>query len=158
LVFGHLFSGVRFLHDSQRKMPVEGQASFGALKKAYAKGIELKGKTLGIIGYGRIGHELAKMGLGLGMNVLVCDTYSVNTEVKLTFFDGQSINLSVKQVQFDQLLENADFISLHVPFLGEPLIGSGEIAKMKDGVGIVNASRGGIIDEKTLIDGLDSGK
>jgi len=139
-------------------MPLEGQTNFPGLKKAYAKGIELRGKTLGVIGYGRIGHETAKMGLSLGMNVLVCDTYSVDPKITLTFFGGQSIDLSVKQVEFDELLQNSDFISLHVPFLGKPLIGAEELAKMKNGAGIVNASRGGIIDESALLDSLDSGK
>lgn len=158
LVFAHLFNGVRFLYDSQRKMPVEGQTNFAGLKKAYAKGVELRGKTLGVIGYGRIGHETAKMGLSLGMNVLVADTFPVNTEISLTFFDGQSVKFNVKQVPLEELLQNADFISLHVPFLGKPLIGAEEFSKMKNGVGIVNASRGGIIDETALINNLDSGK
>src|SRR5690606_34815785 len=117
-----LFNGVRFLHDSQRKMPVEGQANFGGLKKAYAKGIELRGKTLGIIGYGRIGRETAKMGLALGMKVVVSDAFPVDTNVTLTFFNGQSIDLTVEQASSDEVLANSDFISLHVPFLGKPLI------------------------------------
>jgi len=158
LVFAHLFDGVRFLHDSQRKMPVEGQTNFAGLKKAYAKGIELRGKTLGIIGYGRIGRETAKMGLSLGMKVLVCDAFPVDCNVTLEFFGGQSINLSVEQVTFDEVLQNSDFISLHVPFLGKSLIGVDEFSKMKNGAGIVNASRGGIIDEAALLDSLNSGK
>ena len=158
LVFAHLFNGVRFLHDSQRKMPVEGQTNFGGLKKAYAKGIELRGKTLGVIGYGRIGRETAKIGLSLGMKVIVSDAFPVDTNVSLSFFNGQSIDLSVEQVTFEEILANSDFISLHVPFLGKSLIGSEEIAKMKNGAGIVNASRGGIINELALLDALNSGK
>src|SRR5690606_23918858 len=158
LVFGHFFNGVRFLHDSQRKMPLEGQTNFSGLKKAYAKGIELRGKTLGVIGYGRIGRETAKIGLSLGMKVIVTDAFPVDTAVTLTFFGGQSIDLSVEQVTFDEVLINSDFISLHVPFLGKSLIGAEEFSKMKDGSGIVNASRGGIIDEAALLESLNSGK
>jgi D-3-phosphoglycerate dehydrogenase len=75
LVFAHLFGGVRFLYDSNRNMPLEGESNFKGLKKAYAKGIELRGKTMGIIGFGRIGQEVAKIGLGLGMNVVAADKY-----------------------------------------------------------------------------------
>lgn len=158
LVFGHFFSGVRFLHDSQRKMPVEGNTNFGGLKKAYAQGTELRGKTLGVVGFGRIGRETAKMGLGLGMRVVVSDTFEVDEKISVSFFGGQSIELNVKQLPFDELLKESDFISLHVPFLGTPLIGAAEFAKMKNGAGIVNASRGGIIDEEELLANLDSGK
>src|SRR5690606_16471940 len=109
-------------------------------------------------GYGRIGRETAKIGLSLGMKVVVTDAFPVDTNVTLSFFNGQSIELSIEQVTFEEVLANSDFISLHVPFLGKSLIGSEEIAKMKNGAGIVNASRGGIIDESALLDALDSGK
>ncbi|WP_118195233.1 D-2-hydroxyacid dehydrogenase [Albibacterium indicum] len=158
LVFGHFFSGVRFLYDAQRKMVTEGDSNFAGLKKAYAKGSELRGKTLGVIGFGRIGHETAKIGVSLGMNVLVVDTYEINPTVTISFFNGQSLDLQVTQVSLDELLASADFISLHVPFLGKALIGNEEFAKMKDGAGIVNASRGGVIDENALLENLNNGK
>ena len=84
LVFAHLFTGVRFLQDSNRKMPVEGATKFNDLKKAYAKGIELRGKTLGILGFGRIGREVAKIALGIGMDVMAYDLYPFNPEVFLS--------------------------------------------------------------------------
>lgn len=158
LVFAHFFNGVRFLYDAQRKMPIEGLENFAGLKKAYAKGIELRGKTLGVIGFGRIGRETAKIGLSLGMKVLVCDAFPVDNNVTLTFFGGETISFKVEQVELDSILENSDFISLHVPFLGKPLIGKDEFAKMKHVAGIVNASRGGIIDENALLEALNSGK
>lgn len=158
LVFGHLFNGVRHLHDAQRTMPVEGDTNFGGLKKKYSSGIELRGKTLGIIGFGRIGHETAKIALGLGMDVIVSDVQEVPTALSLTLSGGVTVNVQVKQVSFQELLAASDFISLHVPFLGKPMIGKEEFALMKDNVGIVNASRGGIIDEASLIEALDSGK
>lgn len=158
LVFAHLFNGVRGLHDAQRTMPVEGDTKFGELKKKYSKGVELRGKTLGIVGFGRIGHETAKMALGLGMDVLVYDIIDVPTTLTLTFSGDVKVDLQVKQVSFEDILKSSDFISLHVPFLGKPMIADEEFALMKDNVGIVNACRGGVIDEQSLLKALDSGK
>jgi D-3-phosphoglycerate dehydrogenase len=158
LVFAHLFNGVRGLHDAQRKMPLEGDTKFAELKKQYSKGVELRGKTLGIVGFGRIGHETAKMALGLGMDVLVYDIIDVPTTVSLTFTGGVKVDLQVKQVGFNELLKSSDFISLHVPFLGKAMIADEQFALMKDNVGIVNACRGGVIDEQSLLRALDSGK
>ena len=158
LVFAHLFNGVRHLHDAQRSMPVEGDTNFGGLKKRYASGIELRGKTLGIIGFGRIGHETAKIALGLGMDVIISDIQEIPTALTLTLSGGVQVNVNVKQVPFKELLSTSDFISLHVPFLGKPMIDAEEFALMKDNVGIVNASRGGIINEESLLQALDSGK
>jgi len=158
LVFAHLLGGVRFLYDSQRKMPVEGDTNFGGLKKAYAKGVELRGKTLGVIGFGRIGRETAKVGLGLGMDVIVSDLFEVPRSLPLTLSGGITVDVPIQQVEIADLLERADFISLHVPFTDKPIIGSAEFALLKPGVGIVNASRGGVIDELALIEALDSGK
>src|SRR6201986_3035419 len=101
LVFGHLFTGVRFLQDSNRKMPVEGNTKFNDLKKAYAKGVELGGKTIGILGFGRIGREVAKMAIGLGMDVLAYDLYDFNPEVELTLGGGIKVKASVKKATLD---------------------------------------------------------
>src|SRR5690606_32015417 len=158
LVFAHLLSGVRFLYDSQRKMPVEGDTNFGGLKKAYAKGVELRGKTLGVIGIGRIGRETAKVGLGLGMDVIVSDLFEAPKSLPLTLSGGITVDIPIKQVSIEELLSQADFISLHVPFTDKPIIGAAEFETLKTGVGIVNASRGGVIDEEALIKALDSGK
>ena len=158
LVFTHLFSGVRFLHDSNRNMPLEGDSKFENLKKAYANGIELRGKTLGIIGFGRIGQAVAKMAFGLGMNVIATDKFIENAIIKVDFFNGQSINIALSTQPIEDVLKNADFITLHVPAQEGYLIGSYEFSLMKDNVGIINCSRGGIIDEIALIDALDSEK
>jgi D-3-phosphoglycerate dehydrogenase len=158
LVFAHLFSGVRFVHDSNRNMPLEGDSKFENLKKAYANGIELRGKTIGIIGFGRIGQAVAKMAFGLGMNVIATDKFIENAIIKVDFFNGQSINIEVSTQPIEEVLKNADFITLHVPAQEEYLIGSNEFSLMKDNVGIINCSRGGIIDEIALIDALDSEK
>ena len=158
LVFAHLFSGVRFLHDANRNMPLEGDVNFEGLKKAYANGIELRGKTLGIIGFGRIGHAVAKMALALGMKVIAADKFVDKSEVKVDFYNGQFINVEIETEAMDDILKHSDFITLHVPAQDGYVIGAKELAQMKDNVGIVNCSRGGIIDEVALIAALDSGK
>lgn len=157
LVFAHLLNGVRFLFDANRKMPVEGDTNFAGLKKAYAKGVELRGKTIGVVGFGRIGRETAKVALGLGMDVIYTDLFDGPSTLSVSFSGGVTVELPVKQVSFEELLKASDFISLHVPFLDKPAIGQAEFALLKDGVGLVNASRGGVIDELALIEALDSG-
>jgi D-3-phosphoglycerate dehydrogenase len=156
LVMGHMRSLVRFMHDSNRQMPLEGDSKFGALKKSYAKGVELRGRTLGIVGFGRIGQALAKLAIGAGMKVVFSDIHEDNVDVELSFFDGQSAKFTCENVGFDRVLTESDFISVHVP--GGDLIGASELAKMKDGVVLLNAARGGVINEEALLDALESGK
>jgi D-3-phosphoglycerate dehydrogenase len=158
LVFAHLLTGVRFLHDSNRKMPVDGNVNFGGLKKLYAAGVELKGKTLGVVGFGRIGRETAKIALGVGMDVVYYDLFEGPKALTLDFSGNVSVEIPVKQVQLKDLFAASDFISVHVPFLEKPVIGKEEFELLKDGVGLVNASRGGVIDELELINALNSGK
>jgi D-3-phosphoglycerate dehydrogenase / 2-oxoglutarate reductase len=158
LVFAHLFSGVRFLHDANRNMPLEGDTRFEALKKAYANGIELRGKTLGIIGFGRIGQAVAKMALGLGMRVIASDKYVGEAVIKVDFYNGQFINVDIQTEPFEELLKHSDFITLHVPAQDTYVIGREELKMMKDQVGIINAARGGVIDEVALCEALDEGK
>ena len=158
LVFAHLFSGVRFLHDSNRNMPLEGDSNFEVLKKAYANGIELRGKTLGVVGIGRIGQATAKMALGLGMKVIAADSYIEKVDVSVVFFDGQSITTTIVSQSLESVFKEADFITLHVPAQDGYIIGTAELAIMKTGVGIVNCARGGVIDEVALVKALDNGK
>ena len=158
LVFAHLLNGVRFLYDSNRQMPLSGESKFGALKKAYAGGTELRGKTLGVVGFGRIGRETAKMGLGLGMDIVYYDLADGPKTLTLSLTQGFEVELPVDQVSMEDLLKTSDFITLHVPFLDKPAIGKAEFALLKDQVGLVNAARGGVIDELALIEALDSGK
>ena len=158
LVFAHLYGGVRFLYDANRNMPLEGEEKFGALKKAYAKGVELRGKTLGVIGFGRIGQATAKVALGAGMKVIYSDPYMEKAEVKVDFFDGQEVSFKFESKPKEEVLAEADFITLHVPAQKEYVIGKAEIEKMKDGAALVNAARGGVVDELALIESLDAGK
>ncbi|WP_298420434.1 D-2-hydroxyacid dehydrogenase [uncultured Kordia sp.] len=158
LVFAHLFNGVRFVFDSNRNMPLEGDSRFKDLKKAYAKGTELRGKTLGIIGFGRIGREVAKIALGLGMRVIASDKFISKATVKVDFYNGQFINVEIDTEPMEDVLQHSDFITLHVPAQKDYIIGKKEFGLMKNGAGIVNAARGGVIDEVALINALDSDK
>ena len=158
LVFAHLFSGVRFLYDANRNMPLDGDSKFKVLKKAYAKGTELRGKTLGIIGFGRIGQATAKIGLGLGMKIIAHDPFMEKASVAVPFFDGRSISFNIDIESKEAVLKEADFLSLHVPAQKEFVIGVAEIELMKDGAGIINAARGGVLDEVALVKALKSGK
>jgi D-3-phosphoglycerate dehydrogenase / 2-oxoglutarate reductase len=157
LAMGHLFSLARFMHRSNREMAT---GSFKKLKSAYAEGIELKGKTMGIIGFGRIGQELARMALAMGMNVMPCDPFISSTDLTIGLYNTKDVKLSVTLRSFPlaELLKNCDFISVHTPSVGKPLIGKDEMAAMKKGSFIINCARGGVIDEDALLEALESGQ
>lgn len=157
-VIAHLFSMVRNLHQTNRSMPLEGDSNFNGLKKAFGKAQELRGKTLGIIGFGRIGVEVAREAIGLGMNVLVYDQEAITRTIDLTFFDGQQLSFTISTTSMDDVLQKADFITLHVPSQKGYILGAKEFEKMKDGVMIINTARGGIVDERALVDAIENGK
>ena len=158
LVFGHLLGLARFIHNSNREMPLEGDSNFNKLKKAYGNGIELKGKTLGILGFGRIGQATAKVGLGLGMKVIAFDPYIEKVNLELDFYDGQKLNFEINTISKLDVLKQADFLSLHVPAQKEYVIDEKEFNMMKHGVMVVNAARGGVINEVALINAIEKGK
>ena len=158
LVFSHLFSCVRFLHESNRSMPLDGDSKFKDLKKSYAKGTELSGKTLGIIGFGRIGQEVAKIGIGIGMNVIFFDKINKEVSLTLNFFDGQSKTFNLSSSSYEDLLNSSDFITVHIPASDKYIIDSNEFSQMRNGVGILNLSRGGILNEEELLKNIESGK
>ena len=158
LVFSHLFSCVRFLHESNRSMPLDGDSKFKDLKKSYAKGTELSGKTLGIIGFGRIGQEVAKIGIGIGMNVIFFDKINKEVSLTLNFFDGQSKTFNLTSSSYEDLLNSSDFITVHIPASDKYIIDSNEFTQMKNGVGILNLSRGGILNEEELLKNIETGK
>ncbi len=158
LVFAHLFTGVRFLHDANRNMPLEGDTHFEGLKKAYANGIELRGKTIGIIGFGRIGQAVAKMALGLGMKVIAADKYVNEAVIRVDFYNGQFINVEIVTESLEDVIKHSDFITLHVPAQDGYVIGREELQMMKENVGIINCARGGVIDEVALVEALDEDK
>ena len=158
LVFAHLFSGSRFLFDSNRNMPLEGEKKFKVLKKNYSNGIELRNKNLGIVGLGKIGREVARIGFGLGMNILGFDKFIEEKSIDINFNNENAYTFKINLISFDEILEKSDFLTLHVPAQNNFLIGKEEFKKMKNGTSIINASRGGIIDEQELIKNLDNGK
>ena len=159
LVFAHLFGMVRYLFLSNRQMPMEGDTNFKDLKKSYSSGQELNGKTLGIIGFGKIGQEVAKKGIGLGMKILAHDKFIKEQNITLNFFNGEKKTFTIETSELNEVLKNSDFITLHVPKIdNKALIGAEEIGMMKTGAGIVNTSRGGNIDETALMFALDKEK
>jgi len=157
LALAHLFSIARSLYKSNKAMPTKGNSEFKALKKSYSKGFELYGRTLGVIGFGRIGQATAELALSIGMEVLPVDPYI--SEAELTI-GGKTHNAKVKlnTVPMDEMLSKADVVTLHIPFLGKPVLSATEFDKMKNGAILINASRGGTVDEDAMLAALDSGK
>jgi len=153
LVMAQMFSISRFTHLANKEMPKSGDEDFKVLKKNYGKGVELAGKTLGIIGFGRIGRALASYALGCGMKVITHDKNPVPPNIPVHFHTGQSLEVEIESVSMDELFAKSDYISLHIPKQpdGSAVISTDEFAKMKDGVRIINAARGGVIDEDELI-------
>ncbi|WP_178985211.1 D-2-hydroxyacid dehydrogenase [Winogradskyella helgolandensis] len=158
LVFGHFYGLARYLHNSNRDMPLEGDSKFKNLKKAYAKGTELKGKTLGVLGFGRIGQATAKVAIGAGMKVVAFDPFLEKANLELEFFDGQKLNFEIETISKEDVLKQADFLTLHVPAQKDYVIDEAEFKQMKDGVIIANAARGGVVNEIALVKAIESGK
>ena len=158
LVFAHLYGSVRFLHQSNREMPLDGDKNFKVLKKNYSNGLELRGKTLGILGFGRIGRETAKLAIGIGMKVLVYDKFLTESEIKINFFDGNCMDFKIQTSKLELVLKNSDFLTFHIPAQDNYIIDSKEFDLMKNGVGIINAARGGVINEDEMIKRLDKNK
>ncbi len=161
MVMGSLFSLSRSLFHSHRMMPQNGAKEFKTLKKKYGKGQELRGKTIGIVGFGRIGQSLASYCIGNGMKVVAVDMQTNPVKIPISIENVGKLEVTIKPYSsLNDIISELDYISLHVPKQsnGKALIGDFEISKMKDGVILVNAARGGVIDETALINGLESGK
>ena len=159
LVFAHLFGMVRSLYDSNRKMPMDGEKDFKKLKKSYSSGKELFGKTLGIIGFGRIGQEVARIAIALGMKVLAHDKTISEANITIKFYDDSKKTFTIETDPINTVLEQSDFITLHIPKIDDkPVISAKEIKLMKTGAGIINTSRGGLIDEDILMFSLEKKK
>ena len=158
LVMGHLFAISRSLHDSYKNI---GNGDFKTLKKKYGKGVELRGKNLTIVGFGRIGQNLAKYAIGCGMNVTAVDLFTGKTNIPLELGNNVSASVEINPIKsIEEGIKNADYISLHVPKQadGSAVFGEKQFNLMKDNVRIVNAARGGVIDEDALLAALSSGK
>lgn len=159
LVMAHLFSTARFVHDSNRRMPQNGKNEFSSLKKKYAKGVEVRGKVLGIYGFGRIGQSVAKYALGCGMNVLVVDRNPGEAFVEVEIPGAAPVKVKVEKVSDVEMYERSDFISLHVPAQPDgALVDTAAFDRMKNGVRLINAARGGVVDENALLAAIESGK
>ncbi len=157
LVMGHLFATSRFLNDSYKNLET---GDFSELKQKYGKGVELRGKTLGIIGFGRIGQSLASYALGTGMNVIAIDQFTNTVEVQVPVGTSQKVNVSITPTSdLASELSKMDYISIHVPKQadGSAVLGANEFQLMKKGVRIVNAARGGVVNESELIEALETG-
>ncbi|MBW8359102.1 MAG: D-2-hydroxyacid dehydrogenase [Weeksellaceae bacterium] len=159
LVFAHFFSLARYLHESNRMMPLEGDTQFNELKKSYTNASELEGKTLGVIGFGGIGKEVVKIGISLGMKVKVLTRKPRTESISLQFFDGQTVCFKISSTNdMDDFLKNTDFISINTPKTEGYILDTVQFEKMKDGVFIVNTARGGVLNEVALLDFIESGK
>jgi len=158
LAMAFMFASNRFLYNAGKAMPETGATQFEALKKAYGKGTEVKGKTIGIVGFGRIGQALAEYALGCGMIVLFNDHKTHDRELSLKI-QGQEVKVTLRVSSFEDILKNSDFISLHVPKQadGRAVIGLQEMRQMKSNAVIINTSRGGSVNEAELIEALDAG-
>jgi D-3-phosphoglycerate dehydrogenase / 2-oxoglutarate reductase len=157
MVFAHVFALARYLHHANRVMPTEGVAKFGALKKSYANAFELRGKTIGIIGFGRIGQAVAKMAFSLGMRVLPFDPLVKETELEIDFLQtGDTFTIAMETVSLQEVFAQSDVITFHVPMPedGKPLVSMAEMKQMKKGVLLINTARGGIIHESDLLEAL----
>lgn len=157
LAFAHLLSVARFLYKSNRHMPEHGREEFKALKKSYSKGFELAGKTMGVIGMGRIGQETAQIALGMGMKVMAVDPYVEKATLKINIA-RQTIETTIETVPMADMLASADVVSLHIPFTGQAVLAQAEFNMMKEGAILINASRGGTVNEQAMLEALDSGK
>lgn len=159
MVFAHFFALARFLHESNRLMPLEGETKFSSLKNSFSKARELSGKTLGVIGFENIGKEVAKMGISLGMKVKVLTEEPTTETLILSFFDGQEVNFTIDTTNdWNTFLNDTDFISITTTKSQEYMIDAPQFEMMKNGVYIVNTAKGGVINEVTLIDYIENGK
>jgi D-3-phosphoglycerate dehydrogenase len=157
LVFGHIFNLARFIHRSNREL--QG-GDFKKLKNDFSDGLQVRGKTLGIVGFGRIGQASARIGMALGMKVLATDPYVNAADIRINILVIQDVSLSVniETIGMQEVLQRSDFITFHVPGTDKPLIGRAEMAGMKRGVFLINTARGGSIDEEALLEALESGQ
>lgn len=159
LVFAHIFTLMRLMQVANRAMPVTGQVDFGKLKKQCSEGSELLGKTIGIIGFGRIGQEVARMALGLGMKVVASDPFVKEATIEIHIYGSEeTLKVQINTMTIEELFSRADIISIHIPKADKPVIGQEELELLKKGVLLINTARGGVFDEEAILEGLSSGQ
>jgi D-3-phosphoglycerate dehydrogenase len=160
LVFAHIFSCYRYLFHTNREMPANGMKDFNELKKIAGKGFEVQDKKIGIIGFGRIGQEVARMAVGLGMEVLASDYKKRDIELTLSFHRKYAFNnfkIVIPGMSVEEVLKNSDIITVHTPG-SEEVIGEKELNLMKAGAMLINCARGGVVNEKALKNAVNTGK
>lgn len=157
LVFAHFFTLARFLHDSNRMMPLEGDQKFNLLKKSYQNSVELHGKTLGVIGMNFDALEVIKIGISLGMNILAYSDTPKEEKVTLEYFDGQKLVFEIKSVKFEEILTNSDFLCVMSTEKMGYILDSRQFELMKEGIYIVNIIKGAV-NEVSLIDYIENKK
>lgn len=155
LVFAHLFGISRYLHQSNREMPLEGDMNFNMLHKHFSQGTELRGKTLGIIGFDIVGREVAKIALAIGMKVIATKTQTNDTIINIPFYNGQFVNIEIETDNLSEIIQQADFISIHTDAADGYILSKPQFDKMKKGMGIVNVSQPGTIDEVALVNAIE---
>lgn len=159
LVFAHFFSLARHLHNANREMPLEGEANFKGLKKSFKEAFELQGKTLAVVGFGRIGREVAKIGISLGMKVFAYNRTPKKQTLELSFFDGQKLNFEIEcSTNLNEVLAQADFVSVNTSKTEGYLLDTPQLESMKEGAYLVNAARGGVVNEERLLHYIENGK
>lgn len=160
LVIAHMLTLSRNLHDSNRNMPLEGDTEFSQLKRLYANGFELRNKTIGIIGIGVIGKEVAKLAYGMGMKIIGVDSDEEKAEktLEIQFADQQKIKVKIPIFSLDEVLQKADVLSIHTPKADKYIIDEFALTKMKQNAILINTSRGGTVDEKAVIEAIEEGK
>ena len=156
MVFAHLLSLYRFISPSNHLIK-EDISKVKSLKKEFSHGQELKGKTIGIWGTGRIGTEVARLALSFGMNVLAY--HKSNSEMSVEFeIRGKKMEVIIPISSLDEFLQDSDIISLHIPHHDSAVITANVISKMKSGVVFLNTSRSSNVDEEALLKAIESGK
>ncbi|MEL7121640.1 MAG: NAD(P)-dependent oxidoreductase [Bacteroidota bacterium] len=161
LTFAHIFTLARNLQQAHREMPTKGNSAFSDLKVSYSTGMQLRNKKLGIIGFGRVGQEVTRIGMALGMNVMPVDLKVEDVDIAINVYNSDQVRLSVnlRTEEFEKVLKESDFLTLHIPYTGgAPTIGAEEISRMKDGAFIINTAKGGVLDENALLEAIESGK
>ncbi len=158
LVFAHIFSGARNLHNANRDMPLEGETNFKSLQKSYTNALELEGKTLGLIGWNSVATEVAKIGLGLGMHLMVNDKNTDPKNLSIEFANKQKVDFNLETNTKEEVLKAADFLSLHHNPEKQYTIGKKEMETMKPNAGIINVTNGKLVDEVALVKALDDKK
>ncbi|MFK7949082.1 MAG: NAD(P)-dependent oxidoreductase [Saprospiraceae bacterium] len=160
LVFGHLLSIARNLHLSNREMPERGNTAFKALKRSFSNGFELKGKKIAILGFGIVGQQVARIAIGFGMEVIPVDYAFESAKLELDIFNlpNMSLTIDLQMTSLEEALAKADVISVNVPYIGKPLLTEKHFKMMKEGVILINASKGGTVDETALLSALEDEK